>query len=118
MRIAFRRKLPIPIRVMKPDSALFRADRTDQRAAVRSQCDTLFLCGEGSYLFWLAIRKALTPDVETVSRIRREIHPVSIGRPGSTGALAGNRSHRLARRTPVERKQTARQPPLTVHLHH
>src|SRR5882762_8536615 len=103
---------------MKPDSALFSADRTDQRAAVRSQCDSLFLCGEGSYLLWLAIRKALTPDVETVSRIRREIHLVSIGRPGRARALAGNRTHLFASRAPVERKQTARQPPLTVHLHH
>src|SRR6476646_5608247 len=103
---------------MKPDSALFSADRTDQRAAVSSQCDSLFLCGGGSYLLWLAIRNALTPDVETVSRIRREIHPVSIGRPCRARALAGNRSHRLASRTPVERKQTARQPPLTVHLNH
>src|SRR6476659_234507 len=98
---------------MKPDSALFRADRTDQGAAVRSQCDSLFLRGEGTYLLWLAIRKALTPDVETVSRIRREIQPVSIGRPRRARALAGNRSHRLASRTPVERKQTARQPALT-----
>src|SRR5262245_7709774 len=103
---------------MEPHRALFSAHRSDKRPSIRSQNDSFFFGGGGSDLVRVSLGKALAPDVETASHVRREIHPVPVGRPRRIGALAGNRPHRLAGRTSVERNQAARQPPSGVHLDH
>src|SRR5262245_19452855 len=103
---------------MEPHGALFSAHRSDKRPSIRSQNDSFFLGGGRSDLVQVSIGKTLAPDVETASRVRREIHPVPVGRPRRTGALAGNRPHRLAGRTSIEGNQAARQPPSVVHLDH
>ena len=116
VRVAFRSNLPISIRLVEPHSALFTTHRSDKRPSIRSENDSFFFGGGRCDLVWVSIGKALAPDVETASSVRREIHPTPVGRPRRIGALAGNRPHRMAGRMFVERDQAAGQPPSRVHL--
>src|SRR5512138_1625080 len=78
VRVAFRSNLPIPTMLMEPHSALFSAHRSNKGPSIRSHNDSFFLGGARSDLVQVSIGKALAPDVETASRVRRKIHPLPV----------------------------------------
>src|SRR6185436_1499261 len=80
---AFRSDLPIAARIVDPQRALARTDRSDKGAAIGSKIDSLFLRGARSDLLGRSVGEALPPDVIPVSVIGGEVHPLPVGGPGS-----------------------------------
>src|SRR5262249_18010710 len=84
--VSLRGDLALPLRIMEPDSALTCTDGSDERLSIRRHGNPFLFCSSGSYLLWNAVRKALTPDMETRSIVDRHVHPFAVVRPHSCGA--------------------------------
>src|SRR5262249_15044348 len=105
-------------RVVDPHCALTTADRRDEGTAVTSEFDALFLSRAEGDLFGRSIRDTLAPDVKPAAGICGEIHPLSIGRPGSVCTLR-RRTDEPSGRATVEGRQSTGQPgTLEAHLDH
>src|SRR4030095_13129861 len=76
-----------------------------------------FLRCPGSNLLGSTVRKACTPDMKALARVRGKVHPLSIRTPRSSAALRGLRTDLLSFGTPIKRRQPARLPAIEVHLH-
>src|SRR5580693_1321089 len=101
--IAFKRNLPLAFGIVDPQGTLAFADRRDEGLAVGSERNAIFLGYARGDLLRRAIRKALAPDVESVSGVGGKIHPLLIRRPARKSALSWRRTGDLAFGTPVER---------------
>src|SRR5438552_8704867 len=76
--------LAIALFVMHPNSSLRPTDRGDQRLTVRRHRDTVLFRRSGSNTLSSPVGVSHSPDVEAeAAGIRREINPLSIGRPRS-----------------------------------
>src|SRR5262245_35626942 len=76
--VTFGSDLPVAASVADPLRSLLRSDPGYERAAVGSECDSLFLGRAGGHLLRLPIRETLPPDVKTASGIGGEVHPPPI----------------------------------------
>src|SRR5262245_37788156 len=77
-REAFRRDLVFAVVVVDPDCAPLAANGGDEKGAVCGDADTEFLSRSERQLFWLAFRKALSPQVRRSADFSAEVHPPSV----------------------------------------
>src|SRR5436305_7839729 len=100
---------------MHPHGALARADGRNERAAIRGEIDAVLFGHPEGDLFRRTVGKTLAPDVRSVALVRREIHPLPIGRPRGLGTLRRRRTDCPSGRAAVERDKSAWKP-RTLHF--
>src|SRR5277367_3296699 len=100
--ITFGCDLPFTVLVVNPKNTLAFADGSDKRLSIRRERHSVFFaCAKGNLLRW-PFRKALPPDMKTISGVRGKIHPFSIRRPACKGTLSASGSDALSGRTTVK----------------